>query len=246
MGVAALVLGIIGTLFSLNWITVWVGVPMSIIALVLGILARKQLTKDAKPTGMATAGMVLGIVGTAIGALIFAACASCMAGVSALGKEAQKQIEKEKKLHPAGSGTAASGPAAKLGETVSFADSTWVVGAARDRGGKLTGAGDSASTAGRFVEVRFSVTNLTKKEDSLLDLPALVDAQGREFKPFERSSSFLPPGARDLAMAPLPPSLAKEFVEIYELPADAGALKFKTRALEPFGETKLVDLALSK
>ncbi|MDB4966923.1 MAG: hypothetical protein JWN44_2612 [Myxococcales bacterium] len=242
MGVAALVLGIIGTLFSLNWLTVWVGVPLSVIALVLGILGRKQAVTDGKPSGTATAGMVLGIVGTAIGALIFAACASCMAGVSALGKEASKQIEKEKKLHP----SLPAGPAGKLGDPISFADSTWVVAAARDRGGKLAGAGDSAATAGRFVEVRFSVTNLTKKEDSLLDLPAVVDAQGREFKPFERSSSFLPAGARGLAMAPLPPSLAKEFVEIYEVPADAGALRFKTRALEPFGETKLVDLALAK
>ena len=241
MGVAALVLGIIGTLLSLNWITVWVGVPMSIVALVLGILGRKQAVTDGKPSGTATAGMVLGIVGTAIGALIFAACASCMAGVSAIGKEAAKQAEKDKQAR-----AVAAGPAATLGDTIPFADSTWVVAAARDRGAKLGGKGDGATTAGKFVEVRFSVTNLTKKEDSLLDLPVVVDAQGREYKPFERSSSFIPAGARDLVMAPLPPSLAKEFVEIYEVPADAGALKFKARALEAFGETKLVDLPLSK
>ena len=108
-----------------------------------------------------------------------------------IGLEAQKQMEKEKKLHPATTG----GPAAKLGDPVSFADSTWVVAAARDRGAKLGGAGSSATTAGTFVEVRFSVTNLTKKEDSLLDLPAVLDAQGREYKPFERSSAFLPAGA---------------------------------------------------
>ena len=68
MAVAALVLGIIGTLFSLNWLTVWVGGPMAIVALVLGILARKQLAAEGKPTGMATAGLVLGIVGTTIAA----------------------------------------------------------------------------------------------------------------------------------------------------------------------------------
>jgi len=56
MAVAALVLGILGTLFSLNWLTVWVGGPMAIIALVLGILARKALAAEGRPTGMATAG----------------------------------------------------------------------------------------------------------------------------------------------------------------------------------------------
>ena len=59
MGAAALVLGIIGTLFSLNWLTVWVGGPMAIIALVLGILARKNLAAEGKPTGNRETGIGL-------------------------------------------------------------------------------------------------------------------------------------------------------------------------------------------
>lgn len=94
MAVAALVLGIIGTLFSLNWLTVWVGGPMAIIALVLGILARKQAVAEGRPTGMATAGMVLGIVGTTVALLIFAVCASCAAAVGTAGKQMSKEIEK--------------------------------------------------------------------------------------------------------------------------------------------------------
>jgi hypothetical protein len=243
MPVAALVLGIIGTLSSLSTLF-WLGLPLSIIALVLGVLGRKQLLTQGKPTGMATAGMVLGIVGTAIGALIFALCASCLGGMAAIGKQAEKEMAKQKREHPT---TQAGAAPAKLGEPVAFADSTWVVVSARDRGRKLTAAGeDAATTAGRFVEVRFQITNRTKKEDSLLDLPALVDSQSREFKPFERSASFIPAGARDLTMAPLPPSLQKEFAEIYEIPADATGLTFKTRALEPFGDTRLVDLGLAK
>ena len=97
MAVAALVLGIIGTLFSLNWLTVWVGGPMAIIALVLGILARKSLAAEGKPTGMATAGMVLGIVGTTVALLIFAVCASCAAAVGTAGKQMSKEIEKAAK-----------------------------------------------------------------------------------------------------------------------------------------------------
>jgi hypothetical protein len=241
MPVAALVLGIIGTLASLSTMF-WLGLPLSIIALVLGVLGRKQLLTQGKPPGMATAGLVLGIVGTAIGALIFALCASCLGGMAAIGKQAEKEMAKQKREHP----TQAAAAPAKLGDPVTFADSTWVVVSARDRGAKLAAEGERATTAGRFVEVRFQITNRTKKEDSLLDLPAVVDSQSREFKPFERSASFIPEGARDLTMAPLPPSLQKEFVEIYEIPADATGLTFKTRALEPFGDTRLVDLGLAK
>jgi hypothetical protein len=94
MAVAALVLGIIGTLFSLNWLTVWVGGPMAIIALVLGILARKQAAAEGRPTGMATAGMVLGIIGTTVALLIFAVCASCAAAVGTAGKQMSKELDK--------------------------------------------------------------------------------------------------------------------------------------------------------
>lgn len=97
MAVAALVLGIVGTLFSLNWLTVWVGGPAAIVAIVLGILARKQNVAAGKPTGMATAGLVLGIVGTAIAVLIFAVCASCAAAVGAAGRQASQEIEKAAK-----------------------------------------------------------------------------------------------------------------------------------------------------
>jgi uncharacterized membrane protein YeaQ/YmgE (transglycosylase-associated protein family) len=94
MAVAALVLGILGTLFSLSWLTVWVGAPLAILALVLGVLARKQLTAENKPTGMATAGMVLGIVGTALAVLIFAICASCAAAVGTASKQIANEAEK--------------------------------------------------------------------------------------------------------------------------------------------------------
>jgi hypothetical protein len=243
MGVAALVLGIIGTLSTITIWGVWLGLPLSVVALVLGVLGRKQAVNQQQPTGVATAGLVLGIVGTAIGALVFAMCASCFAGVSAIGKQAEKEIEKAQKEQK--ERQAATSIPAKIGETVSFTgDSAWVVTAARDRGKKITGGGEHATSDGHFVEVSMKITNLGQKGDSILDLPALVDSTGREFKPWEHSSSFLPPGGRDLAMAPLPPSMPKEFVEIYEVPADAAGLKFKTRALAAFGDTRLVELGL--
>jgi hypothetical protein len=137
-------------------------------------------------------------------------------------------------------------PPALLGSPVTFAnDSTWTVTNAKDRGRSIYASEtQSAATDGRFVQVTFKITNLTNKEDSLLDLPAIVDGQGRELKPFERSATFVPAGAHDLAMAPLPPSIEKEFVEIYEVPADAHRLKLRARALAPLGDTRLVDLGM--
>lgn len=94
MPVAALVLGIIGTLLSWHPFLMLLGAPMAILAIILGIMGRKQLAAQNQPTGMATAGMVLGIVGTTISALIFAACAACAGMIGMAGHEASKQIEK--------------------------------------------------------------------------------------------------------------------------------------------------------
>ena len=94
MPVASLVLGILGTLLSLHPVSMLIGLPMAIVALILGIMGRKQLAAQNQPTGLATAGMVLGIIGTTIGALILALCAACAGMIGMAGHEASKQIEK--------------------------------------------------------------------------------------------------------------------------------------------------------
>jgi hypothetical protein len=67
--------------------------------------------------------MVLGIIGTSIGLLIFAMCAACAKKMNDLGKE----IEKEAKKGASSRLAAPTGPTAKLGEPVTFdGDSTWV------------------------------------------------------------------------------------------------------------------------
>lgn len=75
MAVAALVLGIIGIVFS--WFPL-LAVPLAIIGMILGIVARKNAVNTAQPTNMATAGLVVSVIGIAISILITVACISCV------------------------------------------------------------------------------------------------------------------------------------------------------------------------
>lgn len=92
MGVAALVLGIIGLILLVIpiYVTQILGLCMGAIALILGVLGRKQATEEGRPTGMATAGMVLGIIGTVLNALAFIACQLC---ISEVGKNMNQAME---------------------------------------------------------------------------------------------------------------------------------------------------------
>jgi hypothetical protein len=77
VAVAALVLGIFGTI--LCWFpAALLGVPLALVGLILGILARKNATETQQPTGMATAGLVMSIVGLTLGILMSAMCFACV------------------------------------------------------------------------------------------------------------------------------------------------------------------------
>src|SRR5262245_52705338 len=76
MPIAALVLGIIGTVSSLIPGLFVIGLPLSLVALVLGVLGRKDAVANNRPTSTATAGLVLGCVGTAVGLSMFVLCGS--------------------------------------------------------------------------------------------------------------------------------------------------------------------------
>jgi hypothetical protein len=67
VGVAALVLGIIGTLIALFPFAFPVGMALALVGLILGIVGRKKAVEAGQPTGTATAGLVLGVVGLVIG-----------------------------------------------------------------------------------------------------------------------------------------------------------------------------------
>src|SRR6185503_287926 len=53
------------------------GVPLALVGLILGILARKNAQETQQPTGMATAGLVVSIIGLTLGILLSAMCFAC-------------------------------------------------------------------------------------------------------------------------------------------------------------------------
>lgn len=76
MGVASLVLGIVGLVFSLFGGGI-VGAILGIVGIILGALGRK----NPNTKGVATAGLVLSILATIFGLIFYVACAACVTGI---------------------------------------------------------------------------------------------------------------------------------------------------------------------
>lgn len=77
MGVAALILGIFALIMSfLTWVPycAWFCFGLGAAAIVLAAVGMGKAKKAGKSAGTAVAGLVLGIVGVAIGSIIYAAC----------------------------------------------------------------------------------------------------------------------------------------------------------------------------
>ena len=99
MGVAALVLGIIGTLFALIPGLFWVAIPIALIGLILGVVGRKSAVTNNQPTGVATAGMVLGIIGLVIGVIMWVICGMMVNSARKGFEKALNDPELQKKLN---------------------------------------------------------------------------------------------------------------------------------------------------
>jgi len=80
--VGALVCGIIALVFA--WFGVSVGI--SVVAGIVGIVLSVKAKKIGYPGGMATAGMVLSIIGLVLSALVFIACTACISGLAIVGE----------------------------------------------------------------------------------------------------------------------------------------------------------------
>ena len=85
MGVAALVLGIASIIFSFISAFGWIGVLLGVVGIILAAIARKN-----GQGGIATAGLVLSIIGTVLSLILYLACVACVAGVE---KAAESAVE---------------------------------------------------------------------------------------------------------------------------------------------------------
>lgn len=73
MAIAGLVLGIVSVVFS--FLYVWIGLIAGVVGIILSVKGRKIQAKK----GMATAGLVLSIVGVCLSGILVA-CALCVVG----------------------------------------------------------------------------------------------------------------------------------------------------------------------
>ena len=80
MGVASLVLGIISVVLAVLFSGFcWLAAILGLIGIVLGTSARKK-----GQDGVATAGLVLSIIGLILGLLMYVACAAMVGGLASL------------------------------------------------------------------------------------------------------------------------------------------------------------------
>ena len=77
--VAGLVLGIVGIVFAIlnGWFSI-LGLPVAIVGLVLSVVGGNKLRANDQPAGIATAGLVLGIVAVVYTAIVFFTCGLCI------------------------------------------------------------------------------------------------------------------------------------------------------------------------
>ena len=71
LGIVGLILGFFGTWFSIA------ALPIAIVGLVLSVIAGKQLRAAEQPAGLATAGLVIGIIAVVFTAIFFFTCGIC-------------------------------------------------------------------------------------------------------------------------------------------------------------------------
>lgn len=72
LGIIGIVLGFLSGVFSI------LGLPVSIIGLVLSVSGGKKMKAAGEPSGLATAGLVLGIIAVVFSSIAFFTCGICV------------------------------------------------------------------------------------------------------------------------------------------------------------------------
>jgi hypothetical protein len=259
MPIAALVLGIVGAALSLTPYLFWVGLPLSLLAVILGVASRRR---QLHTRGPATVGLVLGAVGLVIGSLALTTCMFFIKSGSDLRRLVRKAPAVEAQLPNGLDGEDGADqnqdqdqdndepeqPPAKLREVVTFDnDSTWTVLEVHDFGKLLVDrSGDQAETEGRFLSVRVRVTSLLA-ENQKLDIYALpsLETGGDSIEPMEDGARFLQSREKSAVGAILRQKQSQELMLYYEVPPEAAGAKLQLEisSLDD-GRDRRVDLGL--
>lgn len=85
--IAALVCGLLGIIGAWIPIVCYFTFVLAILGIVFGAKAKKIAAENNEPTGLATAGLVLGIIGTVLGGIgiVCVICAGAAIGLAAAG-----------------------------------------------------------------------------------------------------------------------------------------------------------------
>jgi hypothetical protein len=200
----------------------------------------KQCPKCGSPNKK---GGCLKIAGIAVGVFILL---GIIGGIMGGGKEDGGSSTSDSAASASNSGSSPSSQKSfGIGDTVKFKDSEWSVIEARPMGSRLEGniLAEAKQSSGKFIYVRYRITNNTSEQQAVLFTPAVKDSKGRKFEELDDLEMYLPEGQTGMTMEQLPSGLPKTFSAIFEVPADASGFSFLTRNFATFGkEEKAVSL----
>lgn len=81
--IAGMVLSIVSLVICWFGLAAFIALPLAIIGLVLSVVGGKKLKENGQKSGIATAGLVLGIIATVLSSITFIACGLCVACIAA-------------------------------------------------------------------------------------------------------------------------------------------------------------------
>jgi hypothetical protein len=231
LGTAALVLGVVGTVFGFIFFMFWLSGPLGVLALIFGIVGLGRVRKgQASNKGVATAGIILGGVATVLAVIGLVVTVFMV-------KDVAKSLEEDKPVKASPTAPAASDDGAASPSEDADADKPLAFGKALtyEDGVEVTVGKPAAYKPDEFssgytkgdvaVQVKVTIVNHTKKSlDVTLALPTAKGADGAEAemvfdgqyatKPF---TGKVPPGKKTVTQFAfsLSPAAAKELqVEI--------------------------------
>lgn len=92
ISIAALVCGIVGIVGAWFPVICYFALIIAIVGIVLGAIGMKKAKENNEPKGLATAGLVLGIIGTALAVIGVICIVACTVAANAAGSQYLDQL----------------------------------------------------------------------------------------------------------------------------------------------------------